>query len=136
MEKQKGIGYYGLACAICSENTNCAGCRNGGCKNKDWCKNLRCCKEKGLDGCWECEEFLCEESTVNTIRIRAFARFIKKYGTDFLLQCLEKNERDGMIYHYPGKFTGDYDIPKTEDEIIDMILNGTKNIEQGYFAYW
>lgn len=40
-----------------------------------------------------------------------------------------------MIYHYPGKFTGDYDIPKTEDEIIDVILNGTKNIEQGYFAY-
>jgi len=127
MEKQKGIAYCGLACAVCSENTDCAGCRNEGCNNKEWCKNFRCCKEKGLNGCWECDEFPCAGSMLDKIRIRAFAGFIKEYGTDCLLQCLEKNEKNGIIYHYPGKLTGDYDIPETEDEIIDMILNGKKN---------
>ncbi|MBN1697383.1 MAG: DUF3795 domain-containing protein [Spirochaetales bacterium] len=124
MENQKGIGYCGLACAVCSENSHCAGCRNGECKNKGWCNTLRCCKEKGLAGCWECEAFPCEESTVNTKRIRAFIGFIRKYGTDFLLRCLEKNERNGLMYHYQGTLTGDYDKPETEDEIIDVILKG------------
>ncbi len=124
MERQKGIGYCALACAVCSENANCAGCRNGGCRDKDWCKNFHCCPEKGLAGCWECENFPCQESTVNTTRVRAFAAFIRRYGVDFLLECLGENERNGMVYHYPGKLTGDYDVPKTEEEIINVILNG------------
>ncbi|MBN2243002.1 MAG: hypothetical protein JW793_09960 [Acidobacteria bacterium] len=59
--------------------------------------------------------------------LRAFGGFIKQYGAEFLLECLEKNERNGMMYHYPGTLTGDYDMPNTEDEIIDMILTGIKN---------
>jgi hypothetical protein len=124
MQEQKGIAYCGLACVVCSENINCVGCRNEGCTDKEWCKNLQCCKTKGLNGCWECNEFPCKGNMLDKIRIRAFAIFIKEFGIETLLKCLDKNEKAGIVYHYPGKLTGDYDIPKTEERIIDMILNG------------
>lgn len=124
MEKEKGIGYCGLACAVCSENKNCLGCRSEGCKEKDWCRNFRCCREKGLNGCWECRDFPCKDSMLDNIRIRTFAKFIKEYGEEKLLECLERNENAGVIYHYPGKLNGDYDIPETEDGIIGVILHG------------
>jgi hypothetical protein len=57
-------------------------------------------------------------------RIRAFARFAREYGEEFLLDCLGKNEKTGIIYHYPDQLNGDYDIPETEEGIFDMLLNG------------
>ena len=124
MQREKGIAYCGLACAVCGENATCAGCRNEGCKDKDWCRNFQCCRTKKIAGCWECDEFPCEGSMLDKTRIRAFAVFIKKFSVDHMLDCLERNEKAGIVYHYPGKLTGDYDIPETEKKIIDMILNG------------
>jgi hypothetical protein len=124
MEKKKGIAYCGLACAVCSENINCIGCRSEGCKDKGWCKNFQCCKKKGLIGCWECQDFPCKDSMLDNIRIRTFAKFIKEYGEEKLLECVERNEKAGVIYHYPGELNGDYDIPETEDGIISIILHG------------
>ncbi len=124
MNKEKGFAYCGLACCICSENTTCAGCRNEGCKDKDWCKNFNCCKSKGLNGCWECTDFPCTGSMLDKIRIRTFSEFIRDYGEEKLITCLERNEKAGMVYHYSGKLTGDYDIPQTEEGIIELILNG------------
>lgn len=124
MDRQKGIAFCGLACAVCSGNADCAGCRNEGCKDKDWCKNFLCLKTKKLKGCWECDEFPCSGSMLDKKKIRAFARFVKEYGEDCMLDCLGKNEKAGIVYHYPGGYTGDYDIPDTEDGIIQMILNG------------
>ena len=60
-------------------------------------------------------------------RVRAFASFIKQYGEEALLDYLEKNEHDGILYHYPYKLTGDYDIPETEEKIIHMIMHGIKS---------
>ena len=124
MDRQKGIAFCGLACAVCAENTNCAGCRNEGCKDKDWCKNFQCFKVKGIKGCWECSEFPCSGGMLDNKRIRAFAGFVKKYGEEYLLDCLAKNEKAGVVYHNPGELTGDYDIPGTEEGIVQMILNG------------
>ena len=123
-DRTKGIAYCGLACAVCSENETCVGCRNEGCSDKKWCKNFNCCKEKGLNGCWECKDFPCQGGMLDKIRIRAFARFIKEYGEDELLNCLERNEKNGVIYHHEGKLTGDYDKYDTEQEIINMIRRG------------
>ena len=123
MYEQKGIGYCGLACAVCGD-ISCVGCRNDGCSNKDWCKNFMCCNEKGLKGCWECEQFPCEGGMLDKIRIRTFATFIKEYGKDALLKCLERNEKSGIVYHYDGQIIGDYDVHKTEEEIIHMIKFG------------
>ena len=49
----KAIAFCGLACCVCSENKGCVGCQDGGCESHGWCKNYNCCKEKGLNGCWE-----------------------------------------------------------------------------------
>lgn len=115
------IAYCGLACCICTENTTCPGCRNDGCKNKEWCKNYNCCREKGLNGCWECGDFPCEGNMLDKLRIRTFARFVKEYGEDELVRCLLRNKENGIVYHYDGQLIGDYDIGKTEDEIIKII---------------
>jgi hypothetical protein len=124
MDRQKGIAYCGLACAVCSENTQCTGCRNDGCIEKEWCFNLKCCRSKQLNGCWECENFPCSGNMLDKVRVRAFASFVKRYGEETLLNCLEKNEHSGIVYHHPGKLTGDYDVPQTEEGIIHMILTG------------
>jgi hypothetical protein len=29
-----------------------------------------------------------------------------------------------MVYHYEGQLVGDYDVPDTEDGIIELILHG------------
>ena len=52
----KAIAFCGLACCVCSENKGCVGCQDGGCESHGWCKNYNCCKEKGLNGRWECSE--------------------------------------------------------------------------------
>jgi len=130
MNKEKGIAYCGLACCICSENTTCAGCRNEGCKDKEWCKNYNCCRKKGINGCWECGAFPCQSNykqqanMLDKLRIRAFAKFIKKYGAEKFMECIERNEKAGIVYHYKGQLIGDYDLSGTEEEIMDMILQG------------
>lgn len=124
MEKEKGIAYCGLACCICSENYNCVGCRNSGCKDKEWCKPFNCCKQKGLNGCWECAEFPCSNEMHDKLRVRTFAKFIGEYGEEMLMQCLERNEKNCIIYHYNGQLLGDYDIPTTEEAIKELILHG------------
>ena len=126
MQWENGHAYCVHVCAFCSKNTNCAGCRNRACENREQCKNLQCCIEKELEGCWECDVFPCKESMLDNIRIRAFATFVKRYGGELLLECLEKNEKRGIMYHYPRQLTGDYDTLDTEDEIIDMILSARK----------
>lgn len=57
------VAYCGLVCGVCvhatADREQCAGCRNGG-GAKD-CHQRICCVEKGLDGCWECETFPCDQ---------------------------------------------------------------------------
>ena len=59
-------------------------------------------------------------------RIRAFAEFAKRYGTDELEKCLLRNKEKGIVYHYKGQLVGDYDRCQTEEEIIEMIKTGNK----------
>ena len=124
MNCEKGLAYCGLACCVCGENKTCAGCRNAGCKNKEWCKHFNCCKEKGLNGCWECDEFPCG-GMHDKVRVLAFAEYIKQNGEEKMMDCLERNEQAGVVYHYQGQLVGDYDKYETVDEIITM-LEGAK----------
>ena len=41
------------------ENAKCPGCRQGG--GPPWCEVRKCCFEKGLRICFECEEFPCSK---------------------------------------------------------------------------
>lgn len=125
-DRRKGIAYCGLACALCGENMQCVGCRDDGCTRKESCRNLQCCRTRGLEGCWECGEFPCEGTILDKMRIRTFAEFARERGTEILVDCLERNEKAGILYHYPGKLHGDYDLPKTPEGVMDMILRGTR----------
>jgi hypothetical protein len=61
---------------------------------------------------------------LDQLRIRAFAKFISEFGEKKLLDALEKNESDGIKYHYNGKLSGDYDRLQSEEEIIQLLLRG------------
>jgi len=120
-DPSKGVAYCGLACCVCSENKGCAGCRNDGCKGKDWCKGHSCCKGTGKKGCWECKDYPCGYPMLEKPRIKAFAAYIKAYGEDSLIAALGRNEENGVLYHYPGKLTGDYDQFQTQEELFQFL---------------
>jgi hypothetical protein len=122
MDRVKGVAYCGLACCLCSGNSTCAGCRNEGCKDKDWCKSFHCCKEKGLKGCWECKEFPCDSKIFENPHIRAFAKFVAEYGEEKLMDALEENQSRGIIYHYDGQLVGDYNKLQSEEEVCQLLL--------------
>ena len=117
----KGFGFCGLACDYCTDHPDCVGCKQGGCPQKDACKNYQCCTHKGYDYCFECPEFPCQDSILHKLRIRTFCKYIQLYGENSLKQQLKINQEKGIIYHYPHQHVGDYDQFDTEEEIIDYI---------------
>ena len=124
----KAIAFCGLACCVCSENKGCVGCQDVGCESHGWCKNYNCCKEKGLNGCWECSEFPFTGCMLDKPRIRAFAEFARRYGVEELEKCLLRNKEKGIVYHYESQLVGDYDKCQTEEEIIEMIYPAEESI--------
>lgn len=126
----KGMARCGLACCVCSENPTCAGCRNGGCKDRSWCQPFNCCKQKKLNGCWECPAFPCDNPMLNKPRVRTFAAFVLEHGEAALIRALQKNEADGVLYHYPGRLVGDYDLPESGSTIRAMLLRGLEAAQE------
>lgn len=122
MDRTKGIAFCGLACCVCGQNAACAGCRNEGCKDKDWCKSFSCCKNKRINGCWECSDYPCDNPMFGKLRVRAFAEIIAEYGEGKLMDLLEANEKAGMIYHYEGQLMGDYDKATSVDGIKKLVF--------------
>lgn len=59
----------------------------------------------------------CRKGLLNKIKPYAFSLFAKKYGEDQLLDCLERNEKNGIAYHSQG-ISGDYD---NFDDVGDLI---------------
>lgn len=101
MRRELGIARCGLACCICSENQNCAGCNADTCPDKDWCENRKCTMEKGIGHCYECK-IDCRKGILTKIKPYAFTLFARRYGENALLDCLERNEQNGIIYHREG----------------------------------
>lgn len=123
---EKGFAYCGLACDFCQEGKDCPGCKKEGCHGKEWCKCYTCCKEKSLNGCYECEKFPCDNHMLNKLRVRIFAKFISLYGEEKLYECLKRNEKEGVVYHYPHQHIGDYDQFDNEEDIIQFIIHGRR----------
>lgn len=122
MKRALGIARCGLACCLCSENSTCPGCDSGECPDTNWCENRKCSLSKGLQHCYECEEN-CTKGLLNKIKPYAFTEFIKRYGEKYLLDCLERNEENGIIYHREG-INGDYDDFDDYEKLIEFIKNG------------
>ena len=124
MKRELGIARCGLACCLCSENEHCSGCNSGDCPDKDWCENRKCSFEKSVAHCYECPED-CHKGLLSKIKPYGFTLFAKRYGEDVLLNCLERNEKNGVVYHREG-IVGDYDDFDVAEKLIGFILSGTR----------
>ena len=65
----------------------------------------------------------------NKQRVRAFAAFVLEHGEAALIRALQKNEADGVLYHYPGRLVGDYDLPESGSAIRAMLLRGLETAQ-------
>lgn len=124
MKRELGIARCGLACCLCSENDNCAGCNSGDCPDKTWCFNRKCSLEKGIGHCYNCNEN-CRKGLLEKMKPYGFTEFVKRYGEEHLLNCLERNERNGIVYHRSG-ISGDYDDFDNVETLIEFIQTGRK----------
>ena len=124
MKRELGIARCGLACCICSENDHCGGCDSGDCPGFSWCENRKCSAEKNLKHCYECGED-CRKQMLAKIKPYGFTLLVKRYGEADLLDCLERNEKNGVVYHRQG-VTGDYDDFDDVEELIRFIRTGKR----------
>lgn len=124
MKRELGIARCGLACCLCSENEHCSGCNSGECPDKEWCENRKCSLLKNLEHCYNCTEN-CRKGLLGKIRPYAFTLFAKRYGEECLLNCLERNENNGIIYHRES-LNGDYDGFEDVEKLIEFIKIGQK----------
>lgn len=124
MKRELGIARCGLACCLCSESVKCNGCGSNECPDNDRCENKRCSIEKDISHCYMCHED-CKKGLLSKIKPYTFTMFIKKYGEDKLLDCLEENEKRGIVYHRDG-INGDYDDFDDVDQLMDFILTGVR----------
>lgn len=124
MKRELGIGRCGLACCLCSENTHCAGCNSGECPGTEWCENRRCSINKSLSHCFSCTGN-CKKGLLSKIKPYSFTVFVKRYGIEELLDCLERNEKNGIIYHREG-IRGDYDNFTEVEDLIRFIHTGQR----------
>ena len=129
MKRELGIARCGLACCLCSENDRCSGCNSGECPDKGWCENRRCSIERGYAHCWECGES-CKRGLLSKIKPYGFTLFAKTYGEEALLDCLERNEKAGVVYHREG-IIGDYDAFQDVEALIAFIRTGLKHETSG-----
>lgn len=124
MKRELGIARCGLACCLCSENAACGGCNAENCPDRGWCENRKCSLAKGLTHCYECPED-CRKSLLQKDKPYGFTQFIKRYGEQALLDCLERNERAGVCYHREG-ITGDYDGIEDMEALFRLIKTGRR----------
>ena len=78
--------------------------------------------KEGLTHCYKCEEN-CKKGLLGKIKPYTFTLFAKKYGEEKLLDCLERNEKNGVLYHRAG-VNGDYDDFDDVEQLMNFILTG------------
>lgn len=129
-ELKESVAYCGLVCKLCHSADSCDGCRSennccGRHLSSDGCYQYNCCTERGLNGCWECEDFCCEKdmfSNSHDIRLRAFVRCAKEEGIDKLTEYVWENQLNGIYYGY----LKDYDGLVSEDAVLKLLRSGQK----------
>ena len=127
MNRSLGIARCGLACCLCAASEECGGCDSANCKGISWCENRRCSLERQLGHCHECGEE-CRKGLLSKVKPYGFTLFAKRYGESDLLDCLERNEKAGIVYHRDG-ITGDYDGFDDVEELIRFIRTGEKQVK-------
>ena len=124
MKRELGIARCGLACCLCSENNTCGGCHSESCHDAQWCENKKCSEARGVDYCFQCKED-CKLGQLAKVKPYGFSLFAMRYGVETLLDCLERNEKNGIVYHRDG-ILGDYDSFADVEKLIEFIKTGKR----------
>ena len=121
--------YCGFSCNHCFLGEWCGGCRSafsccsyGAFHESGECPNIKCCQEKGIDGCYECHEL--EKCTKGFYQpdndganaCKAQAMFIHKYGKE-------------KFFAVHDRLQGLYDFKKTQEVLDTSIEEGLKILE-------
>lgn len=118
---KNSISFCGLICCLCSTDGSCDCRMENHCGS---CFQYACCRERGLDGCWECPDFSCDKDMFDEkhLRVKTFVKCIQEDGIDLFSQYILQNMKNGILYHRNG-YTGDYDLD-TEEEILHLLRTG------------
>ncbi|MGN0623560.1 MAG: GNAT family N-acetyltransferase [Oscillospiraceae bacterium] len=131
-EARKGVdmtAYCGFSCDHCFLGEWCGGCRSvfnccsyGTLFEKGKCPNIVCCQEKGIDGCYECEELdECSKGFYHPDNdganaCKAQAMYIRKYGKEKFFQAHDKLHEK-------------YDFKKTQEVLGTSVEEGLRILE-------
>jgi hypothetical protein len=58
VKEAENVGYCGYACHVCPGRCPCKASPDNGEPN---CPIRRCCTGRGLEGCWACDSFPCDQ---------------------------------------------------------------------------
>ena len=113
------VAYCGLVCGLCPPPRTCE-CRTKPKPAEANCYQRNCCLRKGLDGCWECDEFPCDNGY--------FSKGNMWRGLNVAsVQCVRDGGKEGLVRlllarhgqeHYHGFYTH-----KTPEEVLRMLQN-------------
>ena len=123
------IAYCGFSCNHCFLSEWCGSCRTAyntcsfATVSPDGiCPNVKCCREKGIDGCYECDELeICEKgfyvpSNDGANAAKAQAMYIRKYGKKAFLAVHDRLHEK-------------YDFAKTQEILGQDPQEGLKILE-------
>lgn len=121
----QSIAYCGLICSLCHLSNQCSGCKseNNCCGNRnssEGCYQYNCCMDKGIEGCWDCDDAPCDKGMFgegHDLRLRAFIRYIKQCGKEQLANRIHENMKKGIYYGH-GR---DYDNLPCEEAVLKML---------------
>ena len=108
--------------AVCAARASTA---PGATPDKDRCVNRACSLEKGIAHCSDCSETDCKKGMLQKSKPYGFTAFARRYGEHALLDCLERNEQQGVVYHREG-VVGDYDGFEDVEELAHFIRTGQR----------
>ena len=123
------IAFCGLSCDHCFLKEWCGGCRTSyntcsyaTCNSDRICQNATCCKEKDLDGCYDCDHlagcmtgFFSNGNDTNAVK--AMAMFIHRHGKQELAAVLDNLHKK-------------YDFQKIQEILGDNLDEGIKTLEE------
>ena len=104
------IAYCGLVCKLCHLANECDGCKATGSKcsanseKEKGCYHRNCCIDKGIGGCWECEDFPCTNSMFigrTSGEVKGFCS-LKDDGVEKFIEYILKNQERGIPYGLKG----------------------------------
>jgi hypothetical protein len=112
------IAPCGLICSLCKQKVyGCRGCRKGG--GDQMCYQRHCCSGKGIQGCWLCDQFPCDNGYFANEKwkglVIAFSNCHREFGIDRSCSIIEAKFGRSIRYE---EYTG-----VSEQNIYSVLIN-------------